>query len=206
MSGCRFLGELEAEKGHEKEAHRLYKKSCDGGIRGVIGCLRLAHLENRRGNKGEAERLYRKMCKVEELGCYQLGVFLEEEKKEPDEAVHLYRKTCFDGIPWSCQNLRKLERGRGRTVVAEVLYDEACERDRSVCQDLGNLSREEGDREEAARLFSRICDGGNLWGCLSLGNLEREKGNEVAALKIYTRACLAGNEESCEKKNHKNRR
>ena len=199
-----------------REAGRLLKQGCDGGI--DRSCFSLGTLyENGLGigqDYGRALNLYDQGCKsgiarsCQSLGyLYQNGLGTDQDYAE---AQVLYRKACDAGYEGGCASLGRLyDEGLGVDQdypMARELFGRGCEGgDPHACTNLG-YHYDQGlgvgqDHAKAKGYYQRGCDGGSGSGCANLGYLyDGGLGVEpdyVKARELYQKGCDIGHPRAC---------
>ncbi len=138
--------------------------------------------------------------------CGTLGWMKARDATTPAEAragLALLVRACDAGDPLACGNaataLASTPGPRPETRVFE-LFERSCERgDGQGCYAMADaLSKDDPkQREIAAVLLSRACQGGVSGGCVDLGARLHAGGDHKAARALFERACDAGDATGC---------
>jgi TPR repeat protein len=165
-ASCTALKNLEMKYGspvlrrqNEKytKARAKYSKTCDRGE--VSGCFSLAVIEENYGNLAEAKMLYHLVCnKGKKYACTKYANLHKKDEPVP-EAVAPAQTT--EQQPSPTANI-STPSGDGMPEV-KISLPPKCGKD--DCYDQAIIQKNQGNFNEATKLFKQACDAGNSEGC-----------------------------------------
>jgi len=114
------------------------------------------------------------------------------------KALALHRKACDGGYTASCEVLKTLPDGQGKTA-ADELFRRAGTMSVFGANGKSSIKESQGD---ATAIFVQACNAGSMQGCAEAAARYRD-GNGVAsdygrALELYRKACAGGERNACE--------
>ena len=213
---CRWLGQhFEEGLGTERDeakAAQYYEMACTSYHPEACDKLGLLYSEGRGvlEDSTKAEALFEKACKAENpFSCYNLAAIFETQKPPNlEKARSLLSKSCVYGSGRACFTYGLWqEKGKGGSadpISSLQSYGKACNLNYApACLNGGIIAYQNNSAEQAAALYDKGCQLGELGACASFGFL-LETGEGVAkntslAKQYYQQSCNAGDEKSCQR-------